>query len=982
MRKLAAGQALVRARAALLLGWVSLQNHWDAPPRLRFWAENDIEAYTEFVEAFFEWPLPGHAQTDVVEPLAHVWRIGREKGTALRLCIERWLLLVWPPGTRPAGEVLEHCGRRLPLARTEEHVGLSSVAVSLVSLRPEVQTLPALALCRATLDLSAVVKLLPPQNAHQKTEEFRMPIKRLERAIGTVMRWCYTEAILSELESLARAYEKDELMLRGLRLLANSLCLVALPETLQSPEPAPPIPWHGVPAAQLIREQRTLFPSKHEQGYPTGGDFGHLAVREDLPDLLGSDRSVIRTTVEGICARFLPHSKRAMTLEDSHFDRWWPWYAKYFPQELNELVGRLRMATLATDQPLYTLMELRWGLRDARQISDRELREQIQATALRFQIEEGRTPHHVLLQVWPLALLELSDDENELLAWMEFAAMQRPSRWAVDFHPTCLLFPLVISPRIASLAFGKCVALAEEAPEQTAASATGFDYWCIIAAKTIPASLERYEWVKRQVKLKSPQGDRRFHWLMLLFAAAPTEELAQDFANGLWPDVFHGRGFRALSLTSHRLGNLAPAACSYENLMRWLPRDFVGGVLLSSGRDEDFQRWGRELLAYALAQVGRDPFPRRFQGVSAYTVDKEGRVCGWRFVEPASRQHTSPSIWGIDGQGVSRENLDEAEQIWHRNHELWLQDIRQLESWEGCDLHDFSGRRALKSWRKLHPKEFLDFAYLFLNSVIALPRFPFHLNCFIDAVLCNLVALAPQEAVQWCERLHQAPFEVDTYYSVSWFTAALWDTADCRLPKHSALRSQLFQDAMDEEQIMALTVAAQAEGGTEELWRLIEEEFLVARFARDRALAASILAWIGDDRAISTLDRLAAEDASKWVREHAGWGAEVARGERSARSFYRQILRETDPVGVSARLEVLHAALTPTARWWHYQVEDTEPGRQMTGRAAAVIEAFWDSWSRTRSSSVTAYGRGLSEGCRGEQFETPRQPQLAPWWKP
>ncbi len=203
LRRLAADQALVRARAALLLAWVSLQNHWDAPPRLRFWAENDTEAYTEFVEAFFEQPPSGHAQTDVVEPLAHVWRAGREKGTALRLCIERWLLLVWPPGNRPAGEVLEHRGHRLPLARTEDHVGLASVAVSLVSLRPEVQTLPALALCRATLDLSAVVKLLPPQNAQQQTKEFRMPIKRLEHAIGTVMRWCYTEAILAELERLS-----------------------------------------------------------------------------------------------------------------------------------------------------------------------------------------------------------------------------------------------------------------------------------------------------------------------------------------------------------------------------------------------------------------------------------------------------------------------------------------------------------------------------------------------------------------------------------------------------------------------------------------------------------------------------------------------------------------------------------------------------------------------------------------------------------
>jgi hypothetical protein len=530
LRKLPGGQGLVRARAALLLRWVSSRNHRDVTPRLEFWARTDTEAYAEFVETYFESQDPLPALLDVVEPLASEWKAGGERGAMLRPRLNRWLLLVWPAKNRPTGEDLEHRGHRLPLARTEKQVGLASIAVSLASLRPEAEMLPALALCWATSGLSARAVFFPRQDAPEQTEEFDAPIKDLYHPIGMVMRWCYTEAVLPELEDLARQHAADGLMLEGIHFLARRLRLVVLPEALQAPEPAQPLPNRGVPPAQLIRERRTLFPAKPEDGFPSESHFGYLAARGDLPDLLDLDRNVIRTTVEDICSRTLPHHQRAMTMEDSRFDRWWPWYAKYFPREVGRLVGKLRMATMATDQPLFTLMELRWGLRDAGQISARELREQIQATAMRYQLDEGRTPHWVLLQLWPLALLELSEDEDELLAWIEFAATQRPTRWAVMFHPTCLLFPLLLSPRIADLAFERCVALADEPAETPGMSATQFDYWCTIAAKAVPASAERYEWVKRQVRMRDPQDHRRFNWLTLLFATAPTEQFALDFA--------------------------------------------------------------------------------------------------------------------------------------------------------------------------------------------------------------------------------------------------------------------------------------------------------------------------------------------------------------------------------------------------------------------------------------------------------------------
>jgi len=351
---------------------------------------------------------------------------------------------------------------------------------------------------------------------------------------------------------------------------------------------------------------------------------------------------------------------------------------------------------------------------------------------------------------------------------------------------------------------------------------------------------------------------------MLLFAAAPTEELG--------------------------LGDIAAPVCRYEDLMRWLPRDCVGGLLLSAGRDEDFRRWGTELLAYALSQVKQSTFSPRFQGVNTYTLNREGQVRGRGFESLPSGPGPSsaPTFSEMLAQCASGVGAREYEKMWQRDCDLWLEDVRKLDAWEGCDLHDFSGNRALKRWRQRHSAEFLSFANSFLGSVVDQSRFPSHLNCFIDAVLCNLLALAPQEALQWAERLCRCPFEVSTYYEVSTFVAALWDTADCRSPEHSALRRRLLEEAQDEGEILALALAAQAEGGIGELWRLIGEELLVAPLAKERALAASILAWVRDDGAIPVLDRLAAEDPSEWVRRQAAWCAEVARGEQSARNLNRQ----------------------------------------------------------------------------------------------
>jgi hypothetical protein len=125
-----------------------------------------------------------------------------------------------------------------------------------------------------------------------------------------------------------------------------------------------------------------------------------------------------------------------------------------------------------------------------------------------------------------------------------------------------------------------------------------------------------------------------------------------------------------------------------------------------------------------------------------------------------------------------------------------------------------------------------------------------------------------------------------------------------------------------------------------------------------------------------------AHDASEWVRDHASWASEVALQEHSARSAFRKTLRETDPLTVSAALQVLKPALTPVARWWLYHIrrEEEKGGLILRGKPAAVITSFCQHWTSTRSSSVSVAGMPLNDFCRGERLDSLKTPRLFPWW--
>ena len=125
-----------------------------------------------------------------------------------------------------------------------------------------------------------------------------------------------------------------------------------------------------------------------------------------------------------------------------------------------------------------------------------------------------------------------------------------------------------------------------------------------------------------------------------------------------------------------------------------------------------------------------------------------------------------------------------------------------------------------------------------------------------------------------------------------------------------------------------------------------------------------------------------------WVRNHAAWAYEIAQQERSCREVYKEALQSRDLFRISAVFEQIRPALTPTAKWWHCQIEEEEgfyeKSQDINPKILALIMRFWYRWGNSSNSrrDIKIYGRKLREYCRGEKLGSGSPPRLAPWWKP
>lgn len=328
---------------------------------------------------------------------------------------------------------------------------------------------------------------------------------------------------------------------------------------------------------------------------------------------------------------------------------------------------------------------------------------------------------------------------------------------------------------------------------------------------------------------------------------------------------------------------------------------------------------------------------------------------------------------------------------------------KDLMKWMSSILHGTEGdsnaveeilfeinREVLQAWAEQNHVEFLYLSTKYLTKLSESPTYRQTLSHFTDVIYCLLLRFQPETALkfyrQWSTDILRTTYT--NRYGIETILAQFWNVEQCNTPQHVQHRRTLLEESKNDQEILYMTIAALSGGGKEELWNLVTQEYIKSHYAKERCLGVSILPWFGCNDAIELLENLKSNDTSWWVRNHAAWAYEVAQQERSCREVYREALQSRDLFRISATFEIIQPALSPTARWWHHQIEkelglDSE-SQDLDPKFIALVNRFWIRWgnsSKTRQ-NIEIFSRKLNEYCRGEKLGSGSPPRLAPWWKP
>jgi hypothetical protein len=962
-------------RAALLIAWVFSHNSNASDERLEFWCGFDPGAYALFVESVFEQLYRADTQEFIVTPLARVWRDGGTPSQTLESCLRRWLKLLWFEGC--SGSEFEHKGYHLPVAATENQVRLASLAISLLSVRRELSFLRDLAVCCATESLT-----------WKQVQEHRFSFKSVYENVAMLMRWHYTERVVPDLTRLANENVSDELLLEGLRHLAATLKIADVPDVLRLPT-AEPFPYYvGTPAAEMIRKGQRVFGDQRTQPFPNEMDFSRLAVRQDLPPLCAEDVASILEKTRKIVRDGILHVSNSQTIDDAHLYALWPWFAKFFPMELAQIAGELHLEALRRKEPS-RVQPMLWFLGGVlpklNRIQLAEWEQFANEHASRMEVVDGILKEQTGLFIAEAAFLVLSDDA--LVNWFIATSQSEARRHGMCFGPMMELIPLRTPRAMRELAVQNCFQLADSALFNSERPPTESEYWYYITGLTTAPDARLHELAKQQL-LKFGSQKPNLSLLRLWLRSAAAGQLEDDLSRPELAKFLDGTALRVWALSGELNFDPNLMTGSYEDLMSTLPQTFVGGVLALSDRKADLDRWGRELFAVAVRELGRPPFQRRSHVATEVHLAENGNVRGVGLESPVAESQAwsgTAGFWGVEYSGLAdivasgnrQEVLDD---------ELarWRLDENQIRLWEHYELHTFGGSPALDAWSRLFPEEFLPRARALLQSATRDPKLQWHLGGFLQAATCCFLRLSPSEAWQYYLSFQHGRLGVTVRsdYDVPEFFHTLWNLQRCASPEHDDLRNSFFENCLNEFEVMIGCVAALA-NRTETWLTQFAEKQLAHDLARERALGVSVLAWVGTSTSTDRLDQVIEQDPNYWVRGHAKWAKEVTLQEYSARTLLRQLAHEDDPYKLSAGLQVLKVALTPLARWWAPAIlrEERAKRRELDPRCAAVMESFWYHFRSTHSSRVEVFGRYLEDFCRGEKLDRLKVSKLIPWWR-
>lgn len=978
---------LERLRSALLALWWNSHNANHDQTRLDFWAREDTAAYLRAIEAVFFRHFSAPTEESLVAPIARLWRENGISAAAMAPVLERWLALIFPAVFEDDSPSDAAERARFPFVSASELLRLSAVALSILSQRPDLTMLPALARCARSRHF-CISKIYHDKKSHP----FRL--KDIGEVISILLRWGYGERVISDLEILARE-ANDEGTLDGYQSLAIQTSLAKLPEILTRKPKEPPFNfrWPDTSPQALrtgLSDWIAHLPASHDH-WPRINHLGRLAVFSELPDLDATESTSLADYLDGLGQKraLLPNMAR----EDIEgYKDLLPWLARAQPTSLGKIHASCWSHYLASDspdpiswEPLVPLPSDRIEALLAVITSSAEVAEKVRRA-------DCFSTHFTTTVL-------ISGDEHTWLKWFEHLQRYPGGKYeAWEIIPAPFVLARVATPSFRTELrnrYERALGVGDlnAAPKRDAV------FWLHVLATTIdvdvrPSDLSLARWAATELRVIDSKDERTGYFLRILACCRDAELLESVLTDETLkrhlttPTLARTFGFSLHQPTDRKL------KLTYRDVAGQMPLNLARGFLLMASTEDDLLDYARAVGKAALTRVSQPSGRPPFGFVSQFAVDETGNIEGWGLERGSTAnsyaQHNGgTALWGVDrgsladfGKRIANHGKPD-EGIESFNIELSRQNER-IDNLPDAFVVLFHGSHALETWARLCPEEYLSFVRMLSDKLRQDHAHLFDLGAFTYALLRPLCRIDLDLAV----RLHDEFFTRDVVRVVVMgeipaFVADLWHHSLNDIVGIEKARKQTLVDCRNDLHVLWITLSSII-GDTLGYLETMTNQFVLSEWGKDRALAVTVMAFTGEKPWLDVLERLQTDDPSLWVRQQAKWSQAVLQEALAARAIWNNICAQPikggiDLIHLSAQLVQLGPALPMAARWWprpEWEKQDTAAG--------ALLLAFLGEWKNTGPSRGEAEigNRKIKGFFCGAELSGDHATRMAPWWTP
>lgn len=961
----------VYTRVSLLLLWAQHHNAYISSDNLEFFAVSDIAAYTLTIEKLFRNYLGGQFEAALIEALAVLWRDRNGIFPELQDKLERWLRLIFPGDASGSSDGTVAPPPRFPAAETAEQLRLSLAAISIISFAPKVELLSALADCFRSNSFCYL-----PHEAGETSVRF--PVKNPIDALGLLIRWHYGENALLKVADLAESMHSNSTELTELHDFSCLWRTNGLPKILGTPEDIdsrirePHI-------TELFREWLLDRFDTHRQIVGLG-QLQRFAVRRDLPSL--SDREVepLITKLREYVDLFMKGGESANEWTFRVIQDLLPWVARYSPNDFCIEVAKLWRAALSSEYVAGMLMSL------DEMIPGGDPEGNLVETILHWGESVSLLENGEALSACPLTVVVLLHGnaqqlEQWLAAFHKFHVSIRESS-IVQILPLPTAFaglaPIDLVDRAKRRADLAIAELEKDASDSAALNRARhwlhiYSYLVTSSRDVVIEALQLANWISDEklrfslfsIVSQSSERDLAIH--------AMSHPAFAKFQTGVPSRYLWTKWFNQEALSIDDLAGITSISVA-------------GQLLLRGKQDDELRKWGFLVAELAYAKLENMDDGSKLPVEIHREISSDGLFEGFSGRPLTSRSFgwygPSSGVWGIDRSADGSLDGPTDEQL------ICAEVAAQVEAWRSsglAEISEFNAAGPLKRWAELETEHFTAFAEDFL---LRMANADFQKRAafggLVSSIFGALLHVAPEKAFKIEECLDQAREAPPKLFDQTrtWRTYSLWNATLNKSTDIEMARRESLLNAPNDEVILGYATVAWACDNIASL-SAMAQEFVQSAAARERALGVTLLAYIGDTHSLSSLQNLHQSDLSFWIREHAGWAAEICAAELACRERYAQIIAMTSLENVSAGLAEICGALSPMALAWHWTIEKNAAPQCDNRRLRTYLEIFWYNWGKTsaRSREIKLGGRELWNFCRGERLQEGVSSRMAPWWQ-